>query len=232
MTYLLIPGGWHGAWSWRPVAERIRAAGHRAISLTLPGLGDGDDPTGIRLTDASEYIVEHVRQLDLDHVIVVAHSWGGYPATDAAPRLGGRLTKIVYYNAQVPVCGESLADDVPPEIRDKWLRQIAESPSGAIPLTLDEVEQTFMQGAAPPLQQLVADLLTPQPGRYFLDKVNVDPGTLEISTTYVASADDRAIQWPATEFATRLGTTPIVVPGTHESLLTHPDDVANAILSA
>jgi hypothetical protein len=41
--HVLIPGGWHGAWSWRPVAERLRAASHRALILTLPGLGDGDD---------------------------------------------------------------------------------------------------------------------------------------------------------------------------------------------
>ena len=50
--YVLIPGAWHGAWSWRPVAERLRAAGHRTITLTLPGLNDGDDPSGHRLEDA------------------------------------------------------------------------------------------------------------------------------------------------------------------------------------
>jgi hypothetical protein len=45
-TYVLVPGGWHGGWAWRPVAERLRASGHRAVTLTLPGLGDGDDPSG------------------------------------------------------------------------------------------------------------------------------------------------------------------------------------------
>lgn len=41
--FVFVPGAWHGGWAWRPVARRIRAAGHKAITLTLPGQGDGDD---------------------------------------------------------------------------------------------------------------------------------------------------------------------------------------------
>lgn len=111
LTYVLIPGGWHGAWSWRPVANRLRAAGHRAITLTLPGMGDGDDPRGHKLRDAVDYIVDEVRRLELDNVILVAHSWGGYPATGAAHLLGDRVTKVVYYNAFVPVGVRSLVDE-------------------------------------------------------------------------------------------------------------------------
>lgn len=39
-TYDLVSGAWHGGWAWRPVAARLRASGHRAIALTLPGLAD------------------------------------------------------------------------------------------------------------------------------------------------------------------------------------------------
>jgi hypothetical protein len=42
-TYVLVPDALHGGWAWRPVAERLRASGNRAVTLTLPGLGDGDD---------------------------------------------------------------------------------------------------------------------------------------------------------------------------------------------
>ncbi|WP_264078085.1 hypothetical protein [Mycobacterium shimoidei] len=37
---------------------------------------------------------------------------------------------------------------------------------------------------------------------------------------------------PHTEFAARLGVERIVVPGTHNGMLTHPDEVAKAILAA
>jgi hypothetical protein len=36
---------------------------------------------------------------------------------------------------------------------------------------------------------------------------------------------------PGAEFAARLGLKPVMVPGTHEGLLAHPDEVANAILN-
>lgn len=36
-TFVLIIGAWHGGWAWRPAAERMRAAGHRVLTPTLPG---------------------------------------------------------------------------------------------------------------------------------------------------------------------------------------------------
>jgi len=50
-TFVLINGAWHGGWAWRPVAQQLRAAGHRVLTPTLPGLHDGDDPTRFALSD-------------------------------------------------------------------------------------------------------------------------------------------------------------------------------------
>lgn len=232
LTYVLIPGGWHGAWSWRPVANRLRVASHRAITLTLPGLGDGDDPSSYKLRDAVDYIVNEVCRLELERVILVAHSWGGYPATGAAHLLGDRVAKIVYYNAFVPVRGRSLIDETPPETRELMLALIDGSPVGAIAQSLDYVEQLLMQGVVPELQRLVADLMTPQPGGYFLGALDIDAANLGIPAVYITGDSDHAMPQPGPEFAARLGVKPIVVPGTHDGMLTHPDEVANAILAA
>jgi pimeloyl-ACP methyl ester carboxylesterase len=229
---VLIPGGWHGGWCWQPVANRLRAAGHRAITLTLPGLGDGDDPSGYELRDAVDYIVNEMLRLELDNVILVAHSWGGYPATGAAHLLVDKVTKIVYYNAFVPVRVKSLVDETPPETREWMLRSIDGSPFGAIAPNLEYVEQLLMQGAAPELQRLVADLMTSQPGGYFLGALDIDAASLGIPTAYIGSDSDCALPRPSAKFAARLGVKPIVVPGTHNGMLTHPDEVANAILAA
>ncbi|MDT7568584.1 MAG: hypothetical protein QOG76_7208, partial [Pseudonocardiales bacterium] len=74
-TFVLIPGAWHGGWAWRPVAQRLRASGHRAISLTMPGLTDGDDPRDLRLSDAVDYLVAEIRRRDLRDITLVGHSW-------------------------------------------------------------------------------------------------------------------------------------------------------------
>ncbi|WP_233147912.1 alpha/beta fold hydrolase [Mycobacterium sp. IS-836] len=230
-TYVLIPGAWHGAWCWRPVARRLRAANHRAITLTLPGLGDGDDPSGYRLRDAVHCVVNEVRRRELDNVILVAHSWGGYPATGATHLLVGQVTKIVYYNAFVPVRGRSLVDETP-HTRELMLRLIDGSPFGAIAPSLEYVEQLLMQGVAPELQRLVADLMTPQPGGYFLGGLDIDAASLGLPTAYITGDSDCALPQPGPEFAARLGVQPVVVPGTHNGMLTHPDEVAKAILAA
>jgi pimeloyl-ACP methyl ester carboxylesterase len=231
-TYVMIPGAWHGGWSWAPVAQRLRAAGHRAITVTLPGLGDGDDPRGHRLADAADHIVGVVEDHDLTDIVLVAHSWGGYPVTGAVARLTGRLAGIVYYAAQIPVAGTSLIDDNPPEAGAMLRGLIESSPTRSIAPTIEFVEHIFMPGVAAETQRLVADLLTPLPGDYFLDPAEgPDVAGLGIPLHYLLGDEDHALPHPGAVFAGRIGLTPIAVPGTHEGMLTHPDEIAKAILA-
>ena len=55
--------------------------------------------------------------------------------------------------------------------------------------------------------------------------------TVGIPARYILSEDDRALPRPGREYAERLGVEPVMVPGTHEGLLTHPDALAEAILA-
>jgi pimeloyl-ACP methyl ester carboxylesterase len=230
-TYVLIPGAWHGGWAWRPVAERLRAAGRRAITLTLPGMSDGDDPSGYQLQDAVEYITDQVLRRESGNVVLVAHSWGGFPATGAARLLAGQVEKLVYYNGHVPLPGRSLIDEDPPDKRLSALRWIKESPVGAVPATLEYLERELMQGVCADLQRVVADLLTLQPGGYFLGSLDIHPLDLGIPMVYITGDDDLAMPRPAAESAARIGVQPVVVAGPHNGLLTHPDEVAQAILA-
>jgi pimeloyl-ACP methyl ester carboxylesterase len=179
-----------------------------------------------------DHVVNEVERLDLTDVTLTGHSWAGYPLGGAAHRLSGKVSKVVYYAAQVPVRGRSLVDDNPPEAAAMLRGLIDAAPTRAIPPTLQFVQDIFMQDVDEGTQRLVADLLTPQPGNYFLDALDVpNVAELGIPALYVLGADDRALPRPGAEFAARLGLEPAMVPGTHEGLLTHPDEVANAILN-
>ena len=148
LTYVLIPGAWHGGWAWRPVAERLRAAGRQAICLTLPGLGDGDDPAGHDLQDAVDHVVSEVERRKFANVTLVGHSWGGYPMTGAAHRLSDRVSKVIYYSAHVPVRGRSMIDDIPSRAAALMRGLIDASPTRAILPTPEFVqEMSFIQGA-------------------------------------------------------------------------------------
>ncbi len=103
-TFVLVHGGWHGGWCWRPVVERLGAAGHRVFAPTLTGLADRRHL--IDCVSGPDTHVEDVVQLieweDLSDIVLVGHSYGGTIVTGAASRLPERIARLVYLDAMVP----------------------------------------------------------------------------------------------------------------------------------
>jgi hypothetical protein len=76
-------------------------------------------------------------------VVLVAHGWGGFPATGACIACRpSRETRALH--GHVPLSGRSLIDENPPDKRLSALRWITVA---AIPATLDYVQQELMQGS-------------------------------------------------------------------------------------
>ncbi|GGJ33561.1 alpha/beta fold hydrolase [Streptomyces brasiliensis] len=230
-TFVLVPGAWQAGWAWQPVARRLRAAGCEVVTVTMPGVADGDAREGLRLSDATAHLVQEVEKRELADVTLVAHSWGGYPVTGAAHELAGRVSKVIYYNALVPARGVPLIDENP-DYAIMLRAGIETSPDGSVSVTPEQVP-LLLPEAGEETRRLFFDLLVPQPGGYFLDALDVpEVTTLGIPAAYVLSENDQVLARPGTEFADRLGLTPVMVPGGHESMLTHPDEVAAALLQA
>lgn len=231
VNYVFVPGAWHGGWSWHPVAQRVADAGHRGIALTMPGLSAGDDAREPRLADAVTHLVDEVERRGLTDVVLVGHSWGGIPIAGAVPRLRGRLRGIVFVSAFVPRAGESMADAMGPEVGAFLRSTIAASPDHTVSVDFESFRQSLMQDEPEQVQRLVYDLLVPQPGNYMLDALDtVDFAGLPIA--YLLAERDRGLAAPGAELAARVGVEPVPLPGTHETILTHPDDVAKALLAA
>jgi pimeloyl-ACP methyl ester carboxylesterase len=225
-NFVLVPGAWMGAWSWHPVARLLPG---RVTALTLPGLFYGDSPGGLRLADAVDFVVREIERRDLRDVVLVGHSWGGYPATGAAMRIGDRLAKVVYYNAVVPAAGAAMSDEN--DVYGKAIQEsIAATPDGTVPLPIEAVRMGLMPDEPAELQDLVYGLALPQPGGYMTDALaEVDPG---LPAAYVLGETDRSLARPGEEFAARLGLAPIGVPGGHMALLSRPAEVAAALVEA
>lgn len=218
-----------GAWSWFPVARLLRERGHDVVALTMPGLSYGSSAVDVHLDDAVEFVVDEVERRDLRDVVLVGHSWGGYPITGAAHRVADRLRKVVYVGAVVPAPGTSMADE-----NDAYGRiiheMIAASPDGTIALPLEALRQSMMQDESPELQELVFAMTLPHPGAYMVESLDVPAvSALGLPTAYVVGADDIALARPAAEFAARVGVEPIAVPGSHMALVTRPPGVATAL---
>jgi pimeloyl-ACP methyl ester carboxylesterase len=233
-TYLLVTGAWHGGWAWRPVAERLRAAGHRVLTPTLPGLRDGDDPTSHSLTDVVDSVVRLAEDEDLRDVTLVGHSWGGYVITGAAHRLAGRLGKLVYWSAFVPAAGRSLYDEVPPHYQSLFADLAERSGNNSVALPFEVWQGAFMQDASEEVQRLVHSLLVPQPMQYFTETVEpIDAATLGVPVAYVLGSDDVALppgEYGWDRFPARLGVEPYLIPASHEGCFTRPDVIAESFL--
>ncbi len=233
MDYVFVPGAWHGGWAWHPVARRIAGAGHRAVALTMPGMSAGDDPREVRLADAVTHLVTEVERRDLTEVVLVGHSWGGIPIAGAARLLGKRLRAIAMVSAFVPRARESMAEAMGPEVGAFLRTTIEASANFTFDLDFAAFCASLMQDEPEHLQRLVHELLVPQPGGYMLDALDeVDFAGLDVPMTYLLAEHDRALARPGAELAARLGLEPVLVPGTHEAIITHPDDVAKALQAA
>lgn len=108
-TFLLVPGLCMGGWAWEAVAAELTVRGHRAVAVTLPGLGEraGEDGGSIGL---AEHVAEVRALLDAEGpgVVLVAHSYGIFPALPAADQRPGQVERVVFVDTGIPENGESV----------------------------------------------------------------------------------------------------------------------------
>ncbi len=116
-TFVLVHGAWHGGWCWKHVRPALEAAGHRVFAPTLTGMGERH-----HLSNANVDINTHIRDVvalieaeELGDVVLVGHSYGGYPITGVANTIPAKLAKLIYLDALIPTAGRSMSADWPPE---------------------------------------------------------------------------------------------------------------------
>lgn len=125
--FLLVHGSCHGAWCWRYLLPELEALGHTARAIDMPG--HGSDATPI-----SEITLDSCRDSVLEacgpNTIVVAHSWGGYPASAAAEARPDGMRGLVFLCAYVPLSGLSMAEMRKRADRQPLLQAVIKSEDG------------------------------------------------------------------------------------------------------
>jgi pimeloyl-ACP methyl ester carboxylesterase len=109
-TFVLVPGGWHGSWSFEAVVPLLERAGHTVHALTLTGLRPDDDPETVATANLDTHADDVLRLLDRAHlrgITLVGHSYGGMVIAAAADRAADRIARVVHLDACVPRNGES-----------------------------------------------------------------------------------------------------------------------------
>jgi pimeloyl-ACP methyl ester carboxylesterase len=113
-TYLLIHGAYQGGWIWKPVAERLRAAGHLVHAPTLDGCAERRHQLrpGITVSTHAQEVAQVLFYEDLAGVVLVGTSSGGMVISRAAEQAADRIARLVFVDALALLPGERIADIV------------------------------------------------------------------------------------------------------------------------
>jgi pimeloyl-ACP methyl ester carboxylesterase len=107
-SYVLVHGAYQGGWIWKPVATRLRAAGHTVHAPTLDGCAERHEQVRTGITNATH--AREVAQLlfyeDLDGVVLVGTSSGGMVIARAAELARERIGRLVFVDALALLPGE------------------------------------------------------------------------------------------------------------------------------
>ena len=107
-TYVLVHGAYQGGWIWKPVATRLRAAGHVVFAPTLDGCGERHDSVrrGITVGTHAREVAQLLFYEDLTDVALVGTSSGGMVIVKTAELARDRIGRLVFVDALALLPGE------------------------------------------------------------------------------------------------------------------------------
>jgi pimeloyl-ACP methyl ester carboxylesterase len=217
-VFVLIPGAGGAAWYWHRVVPELRARGHEAVAVDLPG---ADESAGL-----PEYADAVTAAIDgRPDVVVVGQSMGGFTAPVACARIPVRL--LVLVNAMIPLPGETPG---------AWWgntgwepARVAAAQAGGYPAEFDL--------AAYFLHDVPAEVVAAGEGHAYpeADMAFGQPCAIErwpdVPTRVLAGRDDRffPLEFQRRVAGERLGADVDVVPGGHLVALSRPAELAHQL---
>jgi pimeloyl-ACP methyl ester carboxylesterase len=229
-TFVLVHGGWHGAWCWERVAPILIDAGHEVATPTLTGLGErsAEASADVGVDTHARDIVAAVRAARAP-VVLVAHSYAGAPAEVAAGDIADRLARIVHLDAFALAAGEAIGDVFPPPMLAAIRAQAAETGGG---WQVDPLPSHALGLERPEDIAFVVPRLTRQSLRTFEDRVQIRPGGDAAPRTYIeclVGADAKPFGFYAARARDR-GWDYRTLDAGHDAMVTNPEVLARLLL--
>jgi pimeloyl-ACP methyl ester carboxylesterase len=229
-TVVLVHGAFADGSSWNGVVERLQAEGVRVTAPANPLRGISHD---------SAYINSLLRQIP-GPVIAVGHSYGGAVITNAATD-ADNVVGLVYVAAFAPDEGERLGE-IEDDSRDSVLNAslmplnypTGEGQETAVEFAIDPEKFHDAFAADLPEEQTAVMAATQRPvAESAFSEPNGEPAWKKLpSWAVVASGDKAAGTDVVRSMAERAGATITEAEGSHVIMVSQPQVVAEAILTA
>ena len=107
-TFVMVHGADQVGWIWKPVATRLRAAGHVAYAPTLDGCAERRHQVrrGITVATHAQEIADFLFYEDLREVVLAGTSSGGMVILKAAELARERIARLCFVDALALLPGE------------------------------------------------------------------------------------------------------------------------------
>lgn len=236
-AFVLVHGGWHGAWCWDRVRPWLTSAGARVVAPDLPGHGEDRTPSA-DLTPAGSVarVAAAVRAEDAP-VVLAGHSSGGMIISAVGDLLPDRVAALVYVSAFLLRPGVS-----PPAVmrddRESLLASslVVDEDGRTTSLRREDARRVFYADCEDEVAAWALDRLQPEP-RVVATEPAAEPSTspfLDLPRFYVECTQDRALG-PRTQRA-MYEALPcrrvFSLPTGHSPFLAAPRELAECLLEA
>ncbi len=233
-------GGFHAAWCWERTVEELRALGHDAVAVDLPGHGARIDEEST-LRNRREAIVEVMRPGD----VLVGHSGGGFDATLAADARPDLVGHIVYLAAALPREGRTYPEAMAISNEEdgdfdadtgEMLSYLKFDEDGAMTFAdFDGAWKYFYHDCDEATARWAFDRLGPERfGDTTVTPVSVpDFWAADLPRSFIVCAQDRSMpRWLADTVAHRLGVEQLSIDTSHSPFLSRPAELAGLLVHA
>jgi pimeloyl-ACP methyl ester carboxylesterase len=243
MRFVLIHGGFHGAWCWERTIPELERLGHEALAIDLPGHGERRHDRST-LADRRDAIVEVLQEGD----VLVGHSGGGFDCTLAADARPELIRHIVYLAAGLPIEGRPLVEATGGATKaDSGGGEIARLSSTMPPSALRPTDDgrlewvdkeagraIFYHDCDDATVDWAVSKLSPAPPGILVEPINLTRfWSADLPRSYILCLDDRAKPFASSmNVARRLGVVPLPIEGSHSPFLSRPVELAALLVQA
>jgi pimeloyl-ACP methyl ester carboxylesterase len=205
---ILVHGAWVGPWEFEPIVQILRGDGWDVDAIDLPSTGSTE---GL-LADAAA-VTAAIERAD-GPVVLVGHSYGGAPVTQAGDHPS--VERIVYVTAFALDAGESALGAMGGALPEAWGVDDGQVTMGR---TRDErvamIAADMPPGVPIEVSEQLADLFRPQSLRSLIDELTAVAWRSKPST-YILTENDGILPPPFQEsLAARTGGDVIRIPHGH-----------------
>ncbi len=220
-TAVLVHGAWADGSSWAKVTPLLQQRGLKVVSVQLQRASLSEDAA----------IVRRAIEAESGQVILVGHSYGGAVITEAGT--SAKVVNLVYVDAFAPGDNESINDLTKPYPAGEWQKGIVPDSGGYLKLNTSVYLNNFAADVPTSEATVMATSQGPIFAHVLDDKVSNAAWKSKPSYFVVGTSDQIIPAAFQQGEAARIKAQVTMIPGaSHVSMVSHPTEVANVILTA